>query len=208
MSLWTLCRVWNIAALLCLRHRYRETGREDEEEEKVTAKRIFADLISNYDLVMHSIVSLYLQRVNVPKEPTHFTFTNFQNMVHLFRTDFGESTNTYGGEIWEIPLKTPPQGLGQGNRASPEIWAVVISTLLNCFREAGHGAPFKFSILRYSFNLEGYYFVDDSTIVQVVSTPDTPQEERVKRAQKGLNIFQECPRQQEDKLVQKLKHGI
>ena len=41
----------------------------------VTTTSIFAELISNYDLVLHSIASLDFHRVNTPKEPIHCTFT-------------------------------------------------------------------------------------------------------------------------------------
>ena len=43
---------------------------------------IFADLVSNYGLVVNSITSLSLQRVDVPKEPILCTFTTLQNNTH------------------------------------------------------------------------------------------------------------------------------
>ena len=158
-------------------------------QKKVTSRSVFADLISNYDLVVHRISSLALQRVNSPKEPIHCKFITLHNMVHLVRTAFGDSANTYGGDIWAIPLKPPPQGLVQGNGEAPEIWAIVSSPLLNFLIEAGHGAVFRCSISQDSFHLLGYYFVDDSTIIQVEPSPETPLEEMVKLSQKGLNIF-------------------
>ena len=36
---------------------------------KTPETSIFTDLVSNYDLVVHSIASLSLQRVDAPKEP-------------------------------------------------------------------------------------------------------------------------------------------
>ena len=58
---------------------------------------IFSDLVSNYDLVVHSIVSLSLKIVNDPKEPILCTFTTIQNMTHSARADVGDSNTTYGG---------------------------------------------------------------------------------------------------------------
>ena len=110
-------------------------------------------------------------------------------MVHLVRTAFGYSSYTYRGDLWAIPLKPPPHVLGQGNGASPTIWDIVSSPLLNCLREAGHGAVFRCSTSQDSFHIVGYYFVDDSTIIQVAPSPDTPLENTVKLAQKGLNLF-------------------
>ena len=90
-------------------------------QKKFTSTSVFTDLISNYELVVHIIASLALQRVNVPKEPIHCTFSTLQNMVHSVRMDFRDSDNTYGGDIWEIPLKKTPTFLGQGNVEAPEV---------------------------------------------------------------------------------------
>ena len=43
---------------------------------------IFADIVFNYDLFVHSITSLSLQRVDVSREPILCTFTTIQNMNH------------------------------------------------------------------------------------------------------------------------------
>ena len=109
----------------------------------IQATSVFADLVSNYDLVAHSIASLYLKRVETPKEPILYTFTTLQNMTFSVRTAFGDSETTYKGYTWSVPLKPPSQGLVQGNGAAPTIWFIVIIWLLNCLRESGHGASFK-----------------------------------------------------------------
>lgn len=91
---------------------------------KIPATSEFTDLVSNYDLVVHSLASLSLQRVGVPKEPILYTFTTLQNMVSSVRTAFSDSIKTMGGDLWAVPLNPPPQGLGQGNGVAPAIWAV------------------------------------------------------------------------------------
>ena len=60
-------------------------------QKRILVTSIFADLVSNYDLVVHSTASLYLQRVDVPKDPILCPFTTLQNMYHAVRTDFGDS---------------------------------------------------------------------------------------------------------------------
>ena len=40
----------------------------------------FADLVSNYNLLVHNIASLSLQQSNIPKKPIRCTFTTLQNM--------------------------------------------------------------------------------------------------------------------------------
>ena len=158
-------------------------------QKKFTSTSVFAGIISNYELVVQSIDYIALQRVDVPKEPIHFIFITIQNIAHSVRTAFGESANIYRGGIWAIPLKPPPQGLGQVNGAAPKMWAIVRSPLLNFLGEAGHGAVFKCRISRDYLHLVWYCFVDDSTIIQVAPTPDTPLTDTVKLAQNGLNIF-------------------
>ena len=134
------------------------------QQKRISATSIFADLVSNYELVVHSITPLSLQRVDVPKYPIICTLTTLQNMSHSVRTAFGDSKYNYGGDTWEVPLKPPPQGMGEGNGSSPAIWAIFSTPLLNCLRKAGHGAAFKCSISGLKTNLVGYCFIDDSKI--------------------------------------------
>ena len=46
-----------------------------DRQKKVTSTSVFADLISDYDLVVQIISSLDLHRVNTPKEPIHCKFS-------------------------------------------------------------------------------------------------------------------------------------
>eukprot|EP00957_Ditylum_brightwellii_P131230 10008906-Ditylum_brightwellii.AAC.1 len=92
--------------------------------ERTPTASTFIDLVSNYELAVHSIASLVLQRVGMPKEPIQFTFITLQDMVHMCRTTFGNSTSSYQGNIWAILCKPPPQGLDQGNGVTPCIWAL------------------------------------------------------------------------------------
>ena len=69
-------------------------------QKKVTSTSVFTDIIYNYELVVHSIAYLDLQRVKLPKETTHCKFITLQNMVHSVRMTFRDSANTYGGDIW------------------------------------------------------------------------------------------------------------
>ena len=57
--------------------------------ERTPATGVFAELVSNYDLVLHSISSLALQRFNMSKELIMCTLTMLQDMVHSFITAFG-----------------------------------------------------------------------------------------------------------------------
>ena len=59
---------------------------------RIAGTSTFDDLVFNYNLVVHSITSLSMQRANISKEPIMCTFTTLQNMEHSAITAFGEST--------------------------------------------------------------------------------------------------------------------
>eukprot|EP00957_Ditylum_brightwellii_P031644 2400093-Ditylum_brightwellii.AAC.1 len=48
--------------------------------QKIPSTSVFIDLVSNYNLVVHNIASLALQRVGAPKAPICCTFTTIQDM--------------------------------------------------------------------------------------------------------------------------------
>eukprot|EP00957_Ditylum_brightwellii_P059436 4512344-Ditylum_brightwellii.AAC.1 len=76
-------------------------------------------------------------------------------------------------------MKPPSQGLVQGNGAAHCTWALVSTPVLNAIRDKGFGAVFKYSISKNSFKLVAYCFVDNSTVVQMAPSPDTPTNKRV-----------------------------
>ena len=63
-------------------------------------------------------------------------FDTIQKLKHQVRTAFGDSEDTFGGELWRD--LEPLMGVGQGNGAGPAIWAV-ISTIFDTLRENGFG---------------------------------------------------------------------
>ena len=147
------------------------------------------DLRSCYDLIVHSAASLSMQRQGVPAPSVVCMFTTLQNMVHTVRTAFGESTQSFGGDLWAIPCQPPPQGVGQGNGAGPAIWAVVSTPVLEMMRKQGHGAVFKMAIKGDDIRLVGFAFVDDSDILQTASHLDGDISELLQQAQQGLDCF-------------------
>ena len=64
-------------------------------QKSIPATSIFADQVSNYDLVVHRIKYTSLQRVDVPNNPIPCNFTTLQKMSHLLRSAFGNSKATY-----------------------------------------------------------------------------------------------------------------
>ena len=125
---------------------------------------IFTYLVSNYYQVVHTIASPSLQRVNISKEPILCNFTTLKNMTHSVKKSFGDSKLTYIGDTCAVPL-TSPHSLGKVNVASPAIWYIVSTPLINLLLESGHGEAFNFFISGDTTRLVRYFFVDDSTIV-------------------------------------------
>jgi hypothetical protein len=76
------------------------------------------------------------------------------------RTSFGESKK-YFKQSDKIPL----QGVGQGNGAGPQIWALVSTPVLNMLRSQGLGATFVSALSKLQTTLVGFAFVDDTELV-------------------------------------------
>jgi hypothetical protein len=120
------------------------------------------DAKSCYDLIGHTQAALSMQRVGVPKNVINCLFTTLQEAVHQVRTGFGDSTASYGGQVWLIPI----HGIGQGNGDGPAIWAVVSTPLLNVLREKGFGCQILCPVSSECFRFVGYAFVDDTDLIQ------------------------------------------
>lgn len=127
------------------------------------------DAKSCYDRITHSIASLALQRVGVPTPPLICMFTTIQMMEHRIRTVFGDSEIGFSGKLWAVPI----QGVGQGNGAGPQIWALVSTPVLNMLREEGFGAAFEASISGDRIHFVGYAFVDDTDLITTLSLDAT-----------------------------------
>jgi hypothetical protein len=88
---------------------------------KIPAAICSNDAKSCYDRIVHSIASLCMQRVKVPPGPNICMFSTIQCLNHSIRTIYGDSELSCSGELWTVPM----QGVGKGNGAGPQIWALV-----------------------------------------------------------------------------------
>ena len=90
MSLWPLCRVWNIIVLLCAFHQDMESGQEEEEEEGVyvSADKSVAPpllIISGKRLNRDVIEGCDIQGANITTAPKGFVnSTLFLNCLEFF----------------------------------------------------------------------------------------------------------------------------
>ena len=95
-------------------------------------------------------------------------FTTLQEMEHHIRTVYGDSQISFQSKNHR--KKIPIQGVGQGNGAGPQIWAVVSSPVLEMLRTAGCLCIFRMAITGEDVEFVGYAFVDDTD--KVVTSPD------------------------------------
>jgi len=88
-------------------------------------------------------------------------FTTIQMLEHQIRMVYGDSEASFSGKLWTCPI----QGVGQGNGAGPQIWALVSTPVLNMLRAEGFAAYFKAVLDGEELSFVGYSFVDDTDVV-------------------------------------------
>jgi hypothetical protein len=86
-----------------------------------------------YDIIVHSVAKICLQRIWIDKNTCRVMFGSLQQMQHYVKTAYGISDTSYGGI--EIPL----QGVLQGNGAGPAIWLLTSIPIINMLRRQGFG---------------------------------------------------------------------
>jgi hypothetical protein len=112
-------------------------------------------------------------------------FSMLQNLEHTISTTYGDSEETYGGDLWVIPM----QGVYQGNGVGPSIWAVVSLPLLDIMREDEFGTVFKMSVSSQDIRFVGYAFVDDTDLEFKQDCTETGDEMR-EQMQAGVNMWE------------------
>jgi hypothetical protein len=144
------------------------------------------DMKSCYDRIVHAVASMCLQRHGIAKSEVVCMFSTLQNLEHTIRTAYGDSEETYGGDLWIIPM----QGVYQGNGAGPLIWAVVSSPLLDIMREEGFGTFFKTSISSQDIRFVGYAFVDNTDLIQTSKDGTETGDEMREQMQAGVDLWE------------------
>ena len=141
---------------------------------------------SCYDRIVHSVATLCMRRLGVPEAPIVSMFSSIQNMKNYVRTAYGDSTQSFGGTNWTIPI----HGVGQGNGAGPAIWAAVSTPILNMMRDAGFGTTFRSALTGEVIHFVGYAFVDDTDLCQTCPTPDSSYREVLSTMQDALCLWE------------------
>ena len=158
-------------------------------QERRAATDVAVDLVSCYDNVTSNTATLACRSRGAPAAPLQCMFTTLQNMVYNVRTAYGDSDQTVGGPLYAIPFAHPPQTLGQGNGAAPDIWAVVSTPVLEMLREAGHGAQFKLVLSGNEVKLVGFAFVDDFNSLNTAADVCDAGFELLERTQGAMDTY-------------------
>jgi hypothetical protein len=141
---------------------------------------------SCYDRIVHAVASPCLQQQGISKSEVVCMFSTLQNLEHTIRTAYGDSEDTYGGDMWVIPM----QGVYQGNGAGPLNWAVGSSLLLDIMREEGFGIFYQTSLSAQVIRFVGYAFVDDTDLVQTGKDGSETGLEILEQMQAGVNLWE------------------
>jgi hypothetical protein len=124
------------------------------------------DAKSCYDRIICNLAMIISQYHGVTRNMAHLQATTLQKMKYRLRTALGESTRTYQ----HFPT-TPIHGTGQGSCASPAIWLLVSSILMDCLSELGGGMTIIDVTNNYSIQQWIDGFVDDTSLFTNITQP-------------------------------------
>jgi hypothetical protein len=99
------------------------------------------------------------QYYGVTKNMASLHATTLRKMKYRLRTALGESTQTY-----QHTNVTPIHGTGQGSCASPAIWLIISSILMDCLSELGSGMTMQDVVQENSIQQWIDGFVDDTSL--------------------------------------------
>jgi hypothetical protein len=92
------------------------------------------DAKSCYDRIICNLAMIISQYYGVSHNMALLQATTLKKMNFRLRTALGDSTRTY-----QHSSATPIHGTGQGSCASPAIWLIISSILMDCLSELGGG---------------------------------------------------------------------
>jgi hypothetical protein len=92
------------------------------------------DAMSCYDHIICNLAMIVSQYVGMPTTPAVTQAETLKQMCFRIRTALGDSKTSYSHS-----QTTPIHGRGQGSCASPAIWLLVSSLLMDCLFKIGHG---------------------------------------------------------------------
>ncbi len=126
-------------------------------EDKTLSKILFYDVVwqlcrpaglasvdanNCYNRIAHLIASMIFQAFGVPTLAIVSMLSTIQNIQFYLRTGYHDSKGYAGGATENTVDMIKPQGMCQGNGASPAAWAVTTIPMITAHRKKGHSAHF------------------------------------------------------------------
>ena len=140
---------------------------------------------SCYNRILHSVLSLSLQRLGVPQPSIQSMLTTIQKMKHQIRTAYGTSRSSYGSQSGLPPL----QGVIQGHDTAPTGWSITSTPIINAIRNAGYGFKHTSAISLHPLTVACTAFIDDTDLWLSASSPTTPPSSTLQQAQDMLDLW-------------------
>jgi hypothetical protein len=113
------------------------------------------------------MASMIFQAFGVPTLAIISMLSTIQNMQFYLRTGYRDSKGYAGGAIENTVDVIKPQGMCQGNGASPAAWAVTTISMIAAHRNKRHGAQNIAPFLKTAGQLIGGLFVDDTDLMHI-----------------------------------------
>ena len=143
---------------------------------------LFNNAAGCYDRIPPALAEIALRRVGVPKQITKAHTNAQRKMKHHIKTAIGVSTgyiqcgNVSKRIIIEgliTLLAGIIGGIGQGGRASPIIWLVILLIMMKVYRMTQEGAIVEDSITKEKIPLHIISYVDNNSIVRHFERKET-----------------------------------
>jgi len=115
---------------------------------------------ASYDRIVLLVVALCLCRLGASQPSVFSMISTLHQMKHSICTMFGDSKKAGSCKNWGKLIA----GIGQGNGAGLQIWAVVSSPLFELFQMEGFIATIMGAISLCSRKLSGFAFIDDTDL--------------------------------------------
>jgi len=155
----------------CIDHALnRRLTADDRQSKRLCWALAMSDLKGCYDRIVHITACLALLRLGVSRTALFTMFETIQRMIRRVRTAFGDSEETYAGDIFDEWLNEP-QGALQGNCAGPTIFSTLSSVIFKILRKKGHSDQFCSAISKNLFLLVGFAVVDNCDLIQSGQDP-------------------------------------
>ena len=152
-------------------------------QRKINAALGSYDAQSCYDNLTHSYISLSTQAIGLPISIIITTLITLQYMKFYLRTGFGDSSSYYSSK-----QNHPYQGMGQGNGASPAVWLLISSLLINMMKQKNIRINLPGTISSDILSYVALLFVDDGDF-PTIALQGNKMEDVIKQHQKTVTIW-------------------